>query len=96
MITSENILSHEMIGLRTEITSSTNNHFVGLTGTIVDETKSMFTLNTKNGLKIIPKKQNTWKFFSKGEEFTFSGNHLEKRSFDRLGAKLWHEILEFQ
>ena len=88
MITFENISSHEMIGLRTEITHSSNNQFVGLTGTIVDETKSLFTINTKNGNKMIPKTQNTWKFFSDENEFTFSGHLLEKRSFDRLGAKL--------
>ncbi len=88
MITMENISTHEIIGLNAEITNSSNNQIIGLAGKIVDETKSMFTLNTKDGLKMIPKKQNTWKFFSEGEEFTFSGNHLEKRSFDRLGAKL--------
>lgn len=88
MITFENISSHEMIGLRTEITNSSNNQFVGLTGTIVDETKSMFTVNTENGQKMIPKTQNTWKFFSDENEFAFSGHLLEKRSYDRLGAKL--------
>jgi ribonuclease P protein subunit POP4 len=88
MITFENISVHEMVGLQTVISESPNSQIVGLTGTIVDETKSMFTLNTKNGFKTIPKKQNTWKFFSAGNEFTLSGNLLEKRSFDRLGTKL--------
>lgn len=88
MITFENIAAHEMIGLKTVISASSNNQIIGLTGTIVDETKSMFTINTKNGLKMIPKKQNTWKFVSDGNELTFSGSLLEKRSFDRLGAKL--------
>ena len=77
-----------MIGLRTEITSSTNNHFVGLTGTIVDETKSMFKISSKNGNKMIPKNQNTWRFFYDQDEFNLQGKLLEKRSFDRLGAKL--------
>ncbi|HSG73613.1 MAG TPA: ribonuclease P protein subunit [Nitrosopumilaceae archaeon] len=88
MITFENISIHEMIGLQTVVSESTNSQIVGLTGTIVDETKSMFTLNTKNGFKTIPKKQNTWKFFSDGNEFTLSGTLLEKRAFDRLGIKL--------
>jgi len=87
MITFENISIHEMIGLKTVISASTNSQIIGLTGTIVDETKSMFTINTKNGLKMIPKKENTWKFLSDGNELTFSGSLLEKRSFDRLGAK---------
>jgi len=87
MITFENISIHEMVGLKTVISASTNSQIIGLTGTIVDETKSMFTINAKNGLKMIPKNQNTWKFFSDGNELTFSGSLLEKRSFDRLGAK---------
>ncbi len=87
MITFENISIHEMVGLKTVISASSNRQIIGLTGTIVDETKSMFTLNTKNGFKMIPKKQNTWKFLSDGNELTFSGSLLEKRSFDRLGAK---------
>lgn len=88
MITTGNITIHEMVGLRTLISASTNSQIIGLTGTIVDETKSMFAINTKNGFKMIPKKQNTWKFFSEQNEFTFSGSLLEKRSSDRLGAKI--------
>jgi len=87
MITFENISIHEMVGLETVISASPNRQIIGLTGTIVDETKSMFSINTKNGFKMIPKKQNTWKFFSDGNELTVSGSLLEKRSFDRLGAK---------
>ena len=88
MITFENIPNHEIVGLKTVISSSSNSQIIGLTGTIVDETKSMFIINTKSGFKMIPKKQNTWKFFSGGNELSFSGTLLEKRSFDRLGSKL--------
>ena len=88
MITHENILSHELIGLRTKITNSSNTHYVGLTGTIIDETKSMFILNTKKGNKMISKNQNTWKLIFGKNEFDLHGSLIEKRSFDRLGAKL--------
>ena len=88
MITFENISIHEMVGLETVISASNNHQIVGLTGTIVDETKSMFTINTKNGFKMIPKKPNTWKFLSEENELTLFGSLLEKRSFDRLGAKI--------
>ena len=33
MITAENITSHELIGLRTEIVESTNSQIIGLNGT---------------------------------------------------------------
>ena len=45
MITAENITQHEFIGLNTQITDSTNSEIIGLNGTIINETKSMFTLN---------------------------------------------------
>ena len=88
MITSENIAIHEMVGLKTEIYDSPNHQIIGLTGTIVDETKSMLILNTKNGFKMIPKKQNTWKLSAEDQEITLYGYLLEKRSCDRLGIKL--------
>lgn len=88
MIMSENISIHEMIGLKIEIVKSTNNQIIGITGKIIDETKSMFTIDTKKGLKQIPKTQNTWKFILENNESLLTGNLLEKRSFDRLGAKL--------
>ena len=47
MITFENIALHEMIGLNTIVSTSPNGQIVGLTGTIVDETKSMFTIKSK-------------------------------------------------
>jgi hypothetical protein len=45
-------------------------------------------LNTKNGFKMIPKKQNTWKLYADDQEIILYGSLLEKRSFDRLGVKL--------
>jgi ribonuclease P protein subunit POP4 len=88
MITFENITLHEMIGLKTEIYNSPNPQIVGLEGTIVDETKSMFMLNTKNGFKMIPKKQNTLKLYADGQEIILYGSLLERRSYDRLGIKI--------
>ncbi len=88
MITSENLPIHEMVGLKTEICSSPNPQIVGFNGTIVDETKSMLILNTKNGFKMIPKKHNTWKFYVEEKEITLYGSLLEKRSFDRLVTKI--------
>jgi ribonuclease P protein subunit POP4 len=88
MITLDNIFSHEIIGLRTIITNSPNSEIIGLHGTIVDETKSMFTIKTGNRFKNIPKKYNTWKFFVDEQEMTLHGSMLEKRSVDRLRSKI--------
>ena len=68
MRTLENILQHEFIGMDTKVTESTNSHIIGLNGTIVNETKSMFALNTKKGMKWILKSNNSWKFDLNGQK----------------------------
>lgn len=87
MITSDNITSHEFIGLNTEITKSSNPQVVGLNGRIVDETKSMFTINTEKGIKSIEKASNSWKFSIGNKEVIVDGSKIAKRSFDRIGGK---------
>jgi ribonuclease P protein subunit POP4 len=87
MITADNIVSHELIGLNTEITQSTNPQVVGLNGRIINETKSMFTINTENGTKSMAKSTNSWKFSIEGKEVIVNGSKIAKRPFDRIGGK---------
>ena len=61
MITIDTISRHEFIGLETKIIDSSNPQVVGLNGTIINETKSMFTINTEKGMKMIPKSTNEMK-----------------------------------
>ena len=88
MITADNITSHEFIGLHTEITQSTNPQVIGLNGRIVDETKSMFRINTENGMKSIAKSTNSWKFSIENKDVIVEGSKITKRPFDRIGAKV--------
>ena len=88
MITADNITSHEFIGLHTEITQSTNPQVIGLNGRIIDETKSMFKINTDKGVKSIAKSTNQWKFSIENKDITVEGSKISKRSFDRIGAKV--------
>ena len=87
MITADNISRHEFIGLNTQITKSSNQQVIGLNGTIINETKSMFTINTKKGMKNIPKSTNDWKFIVQNKEITINGPKIAKRPFERIGAK---------
>ena len=87
MITEDNIYQHEFIGLDTQITHSSNPQFIGLNGTITNETKSMFTLNTRKGVKSIPKANSYWKFSLQSKDVILDGSKMEKRPFDRLGGK---------
>ena len=92
MITVDTISRHEFIGLDTKIINSSNSQVVGLNGTIINETKSMFTINTQKGMKMIPKSSNDWGFTIKGKNMTVKGSTITKRPFERIGAKAWPEI----
>ena len=87
MITADTISRHEFIGLETKIINSSNPQVIGLNGTIINETKSMFTINTQKGIKKIPKLTNEWKFSIQGEESTVNGSKIAKRPFERIGVK---------
>ena len=87
MITQENIIQHEFIGLNTQITESNNSQIIGLNGTIINETKSMFALKTTRGIKLIPKSNSIWKFNLTNEIISVDGSKIQKRPFDRLGGK---------
>ena len=88
MITPDNITAHEFIGLHTEIIESTNPQVVGLNGMIMDETKSMFRINTEKGMKSVAKSSNQWKFSIENKDVIVNGSRISKRPFDRIGAKL--------
>ena len=87
MITADNIVSHEFIGLDTEIVQSTNPQVVGLNGRIINETKSMFTINTQKGSKSIAKSTNSWKFSIQGKDIVVAGSSIAKRPYERIGAR---------
>jgi len=94
MITADNIRSHEFIGLYTEIVQSTNPQVIGLNGRIINETKSMFTINTENGVKSIAKSTNDWKFSIQNKDIIVDGSKIAKRPFDRIGGKAWLKTLD--
>ena len=88
MITSENLSSHELIGLKTEVVESANPEILGFNGTIIDETKHMFIIQTKNGKKMLSKKENKLNFSFSAQKFMLSGIPLQKRSYERIEIKI--------
>ena len=87
MITIENIINHELIGIQASVTESCNKQIVGLSGRILDETKSMFTLDTLRGIKRIPKANSSWKFDLEGKNIIVNGDLISKRSHERMAQK---------
>ena len=94
MITSQNITSHEFIGLEAQVIHSSNPQVIGINGRIIEETKSMLKLETKNGIKQLAKIHNDWKFRINNEDIIVNGSKIAKRSFDRLGVKAWAKTLD--
>ena len=87
MISAENLIAHELIGLRTEVQESSNPQIIGVKGKIVDETKHMFLLLTNNGVKMLSKKHNKWGFYLHDQKISVSGTFLGKRAYERLVSK---------
>lgn len=88
MITGENLVLHELIGLDAEIIQSSNEQLIGMKGKIVDETKSLLVLNLKNENKKLPKENTIWRFSLGQKEIDLNGNLILKRPFERLGIKI--------
>ena len=55
MITPQNIIRHELIGLFVSVEYSPNKCEEGISGIIVDETKNTLRINTGNGIKCLEK-----------------------------------------
>jgi len=88
MINSENLIQQEFIGLDTSVIDSSNLPLIGLNGTIINETKSMFTLKTAKGIKKIPKTNSIWSFKINNKELKLEGSKIQKRPHERIGAKI--------
>ena len=76
MITAKNIVKHELIGLKAEVVKSKNKSLVGLKGKIVDETRNMLTIETKNGDKKVIKSECVLKLWLPKEVVEVDGKLL--------------------
>ena len=61
MISLQNVLSHELIGLDVLVVAASNPTHTGVSGLIVDETKNMLAIQTIQGLKKIPKRHSIFR-----------------------------------
>ena len=55
MISPQNVLRHELIGLDVLVSGASNPLHRGLYGRIIDETKNLLIVETSHGVKRIPK-----------------------------------------
>lgn len=86
----EDIAKHELIGLMTTITESTNKSQKGIKGKIIDETKHTIKIQTKNGTKTIQKKNITIEIEVENKKIRINGKVIEGKPEERVkGVKKW-------
>jgi ribonuclease P protein subunit POP4 len=84
----ENILRHELIGLKTIVARSSNTLLVGTRGRIVDETRNTVKLSTREGMKMIPKGIAVFRFdLPDGSIVEVEGAKLVGRPENRMKAR---------
>ena len=78
-----NELQEEYIGKKIKIIESKNKEQTGIEGMIIDETKNMFTIKTKNKTIKILKQDKTFTI----NEKKICGNKIQKRPEERIKLK---------
>jgi ribonuclease P protein subunit POP4 len=88
MISPENLVRHELIGLSVKVTRSTNPSSIGIEGRVVDESRNTLTIETEKGKKNIVKEQCTFSIeLPSGERVVVDGRVLVARPEDRIKKK---------
>jgi len=89
MITTRNLIRHELIGLSVKVVESTNKFQVGIKGTVVDETKNTITIETDKGLKKVQKKGSKFIFeIPDGKKVKVNGDKIAVRPEERVKLKV--------
>jgi len=68
MISSQNVLRHELIGLDVLVSGAANPTHRGISGRIIDETKNLLAIETARGVVRIPKMHSTFRVRLPGGE----------------------------
>jgi ribonuclease P protein subunit POP4 len=82
------ITQGELIGLNAKVTKSTNKDSVGITGTVINETRNTLVIRHNNTDKTIPKETTIFQFtLPNGSILEVEGNAITGRPEDRIKKK---------
>lgn len=88
MRTPENLVRHELIGLRVKVFESANKKNVGISGKVINETRDTFTIEKKDGKEVkLIKEENVFVFDLSNERVRIDGKILVGRPEDRIKKK---------
>ncbi len=84
-ITKQNLMRHELIGLKARVENSSDPTLLGICGTIIDETRNMLVIEQAEGTKVVPKGSSKFMFtLPGGEEVEIEGAKLVRRPEERV------------
>ena len=78
------IVKDEIIGRHVKIKECADPTLVNVSGTVIDETKNTFLIETEDKQKRIAKNTATFEFEYKGKKITVKGSRLIYRPEDRI------------
>lgn len=84
MINPKNILQHELIGLPTQVVSSSNPSSKGISGVTVDETTHTLVVEKDSIARRVFKKSSTFVFGLPNERVEVKGIALDGHPWDRI------------
>jgi ribonuclease P protein subunit POP4 len=89
MISAKELVRHELIGLKAEVSNSTNKFHIGIKGLVVDETKNLIVIETEKGTKKVQKKGTEFIFtIPDGKKVKVNGTIIVKRPEERIKLKV--------
>lgn len=89
MITPENLVRHELIGLKIRIFSDSDKKLIGLSGKVIDETRNMLVIETTAGKEIsVAKETGIFSFCVDSVWVKVDGRIIVGRPEDRIKRKL--------
>ncbi len=84
-ITKRNVLRHELIGLEARVVNSSDPNLIGISGTIIDETRNMLVIEQMERPKMVPKANSIFRItLPSGEEVEIEGAKLVARPEERV------------
>ena len=89
MISPQNVLRHELIGLDVLVARASNPGHVGVSGRIIDETRNTLVIQTGLGEKRIPKRFSVFRLrLPDGTTVDVDGSSLETQPERRINMRI--------
>ena len=89
MISPQNVLRHELIGLDVLVARASNPGHVGVSGRVIDETRNTLVILTGRGETRIPKRFSVFRFrLPDGTTVDVDGSSLEMQPERRIGMRI--------